>query len=69
MPNHAAATGIGINRKAPSLGYTPRAEEVPSLTPGYDPESLSQYVVEHYHGQQDHFTTSLASFLRMHRSN
>jgi len=46
QPNDAAASGIGSNR---CLGYTPRAGEVPSLTQGYDPESLSQHMVEHCH--------------------
>ncbi|KAL6260292.1 hypothetical protein P5V15_007824 [Pogonomyrmex californicus] len=62
QPNDAAATEIGSNRKAPCLGYTPRAGEVPSLTQRYGPESLSQHMV---HAsivmKQDHFTTSLAS--------
>jgi len=49
QPNDAAAIGIGSNRKAPCLGYTPRAGEVPSLTQRYGPQSLSQHVVEHYH--------------------
>jgi len=33
QPNDAAATGIDSNRKALCLSYTPRAREVPSLTP------------------------------------
>jgi len=49
QPNDAAATGIGNNRKATYLSYTPRAEEVPSLTQRYDSELLSQHVVEHCH--------------------
>jgi len=38
QPNDAAVTGIGSNRKAPYLGYTPRAGEVPSLTQRYGPD-------------------------------
>jgi len=41
--NDAAATGIGSNREAPCLGYTPRAGEVPSLMQKYGLESLSQH--------------------------
>jgi len=32
QPNDAAATGISNSQKVPRLSYTPRAEEVPSLT-------------------------------------
>jgi len=48
-PNDATATGISSNRKAPCLGYTLRAGEVPSLIQRYGPESLLQHVVEHCH--------------------
>jgi len=48
QPNDVTAIGIGSNWKAPYLGYT-RAGEVPSLMQRYDPESLSQHVVEHCH--------------------
>jgi len=49
QPNDAAATGTGSNRTEPSLGYTPHAGEVLNLTQRYGPESLSQYMIEHYH--------------------
>jgi len=49
QPNDAAAIGIATNRKAPYLGYTSRVGEVPSLAQRYDPELLSQHVVEHCH--------------------
>jgi len=61
QPNDAVATGIGSNRKAPCLDYTPRAEEIPSLTQKYGPESLSQHVVMNIVMKQDHFTTFLDS--------
>jgi len=43
QPNDAAAIGIGSNRKAPCLGYTPRAGEVPSLTQRYGPVAFATY--------------------------
>jgi len=49
QPNDAAVTGIGSNRKAPYLGYMPRAGEISSLTQRYGRESLSQHVAEHCH--------------------
>jgi len=49
QPNDAAAAGTDSNRKAPCLGYTPRAGEVPSLMQRYGPESLSQHVIEYCH--------------------
>jgi len=49
ISNDAATTRIGSNRKAPCLGYTPRAGEVPRLLQRYVPESLSQHVVENCH--------------------
>jgi len=69
--NHAAATGVGSNRKAPCLGYTPRAGVIHSLTQRYDPVSLSQYV-EYCHEARslcDVLDQSVASFLLMHRSD
>jgi len=49
QPNDAAATGISSNRKAPCLGYTPRAGEISILTQRYGPELFSQHVVEYCH--------------------
>jgi len=72
QPNDTAATGIGSNRKALYLGYIPRAEDVPSLTQGYGPESLSQNMVEHCHETRslyDVLGQEMASILLTHRSN
>jgi len=41
QPNDAAVTGIGSSRKAPCLGYTPRAGEVSSLTQRYGPVAFT----------------------------
>jgi len=58
--------GIDSNRKTPCLGYMLGAREIPRLTQRYDPESLSQHVVEHCHKARslyDVLGQQMASFL------